>query len=197
MSKENTPIPVKNLFYMLCYAWNVLSITDSIKVELDEYNDAYNLLARIFSFGVNKLIKSGFHRSYVENNDELKTLRGKIDVQKSINKLSFKRKKLVCSFDEYQADDLLNRIIKYTIESLIRNSDIAKVTKQELKKQIDYFDGIQTEPPNRVNRNKLHFNRNNVIYRLLVNIAIMLYDNTMVNEEDGLEAFKDFFRENK
>ena len=32
-------------------------------------------------------------------------------------------------------------------------------------------------------------------YKLLINIAVMLYDNTMVNEEDGNNTFKDFFRQ--
>ena len=29
-------------------------------------------------------------------------------------------------------------------------------------------------------------------YKLLISIAIMLYDNTSINEEDGKETFKDF-----
>ncbi len=188
------PIPIKNLFYMLCYAWNVLSITDTTKVKIDEYDDAYNLLARIFSYGIAKLIKSGFHRSYVENTSELSTIRGRIKVQESINRLSFQRKKLVCSYDEYQTDDIFNRILKYTIESLIRNTHVDTSIKKELKKQIDYFDNIQSEPPTRINRSKLQYNRNNITYKLLINIAIMIYDNTMVNEDEGLESFKDFFR---
>ena len=31
MSKSKSPIPIKNLFFMLCYAWNVLSIKDTVK----------------------------------------------------------------------------------------------------------------------------------------------------------------------
>ena len=60
MSKET--IPIKNLFYMLCYAWNVLSIKDSINVSSENIKDSYNLLGRIFSYCVGKLIRQGFHR---------------------------------------------------------------------------------------------------------------------------------------
>ena len=76
MGKEKTPIPIKNLFYMLCYAWNVLAIKNDIKVGSDDFDDAYNLLGRIFSYGLGKLIRSGFHRSYIENTEELATGRG-------------------------------------------------------------------------------------------------------------------------
>ena len=34
---------------MLCYAWNILSIKGEIEVGDDDFDDAYNLLARIFN----------------------------------------------------------------------------------------------------------------------------------------------------
>ena len=49
MSIQASPIPIKNLFYMLCYAWNVLAVMDDVKVGSDDYDDAYNLLARFIS----------------------------------------------------------------------------------------------------------------------------------------------------
>ena len=52
MSEQKNPIPIKNLFYMLCYAWDVLAIKDDMTVGSDEYTDAYDLLARVFSFGL-------------------------------------------------------------------------------------------------------------------------------------------------
>ena len=66
---------------MLCYAWNVLAIMDDVKVGSDDYDDAYNLLSRVFSYGIGKIIRSGFHRSYIEQTDELATVRGKISVR--------------------------------------------------------------------------------------------------------------------
>ena len=70
MSDSKAPIPIKNLFYMLCYAWNVLAVADDIKVGSDDFEDAYNLLSRVFSHGIGKLIRSGFHRSYIEKTEE-------------------------------------------------------------------------------------------------------------------------------
>lgn len=195
MSAKHTPIPIKNLFYMLCYAWNVLSIKDGIAVGLDEYDNIYNLLGRVFSHGIGKLIRSGFHKSYIQKEEELSTLRGKINVQESINWLSVQRKMLVCNYDEYSSDDIFNQILNYTIASLIRNSSVDNAIKKDLKKQKMFFSGIEETPPTKTNKKKLIFNRNNVTYKLLISIAIMLYDNTAINEEDGKEVFQDFFRE--
>lgn len=195
MGSNKTPIPIKNLFYMLCYAWNVLAITDEVKVGSDDFDDAYNLLASVFSYGIGKLIRSGFHRSYIEETEELSTLRGKIQVQDSINQRSILRKELVCTYDDYSTNDIFNQILKYTIDSILKHPDVDRGTKTELKKQSRFFAGIDSKEPTKENRQKLVFNRNNITYRLLINIAIMLYDNTIVNDEDGNNTFKDFYRQ--
>lgn len=195
MSESKSPIPIKNLFYMLCYAWNVLAVADDMKVGTDDFDDAYNLLSRVFSYGIGKLIRQGFHRSYIENTEELSTLRGKIQVQESMSKLTAQRKKLICSYDEYSTNDLFNQILKCTMDSLIKNPNVNTATKRNLKKQIVFFEGISSVPPTKTNRQKLIFNRNNVTYKLLINIAVMLYDNTTVSEEDGNNTFKDFYRQ--
>lgn len=195
MDKKKNPIPIKNLFYMLCYAWNVLAIMDDVKVGDDEYNDAYDLLARVFAYGIGRLIRSGFHRSYIEQTEELSTIRGKISVQDSIDGMTMLKKRLVCTYDEYSTNDIFNQILKYTIDSLMRNTNVSEITKKELKKQMVFFAGIESKPPTKENRQKLIFNRNYITYKLLINIAVMLYDETVVNEEEGHNNFKDFFQE--
>lgn len=194
MSKKASPIPIKNLFYMLCYAWNVLAVADDLSVGTEDFDDAYNLLARVFSFGLGKLIRSGFHRSYVEKEEDLTALRGRIKLQESIPVLSKAQKKLVCSYDEYSQNDTFNQIIHFTISLLIRNAGVDEITKKRLRDQKAFFFGIDEVPPTKENRHKLVFNRNNVFYKLLINIAVMLYENRIVNEEDGKETFKDFYR---
>lgn len=195
MSKKENIIPIKNLFYMLCYAWNILSIKDDINVDTDDYDNAYDLLARVFSFGIGKLIRSGFHSSYIEKTEELSTLRGKISVQDSIDMMTMQRKRLMCTYDEYSQNDLFNQILNYTIASLLKNPEVSKDTKVILKKQKVFFGGIDEKPPTKENRQKLFFNRNNVIYKLLIHIAILIYEGMVVNEEEGNTVFKDFFRE--
>lgn len=188
-------IPIKNLFYMLCYAWNILSIKDTIKVGQEDFHDAYNLLGRIFSFGIGKLIRSGFHRSYIPQKEELATLRGKISVKDSISSQSMQHRKLVCEYDEYSTNDKFNQILKYTIDKLLKSNHIHVSIKKDLRKQAVFFSTVDSLEPTKANRKQLIFDRNNVIYKMLIHVAIMLYDNSMVNEDDGEHLFKDFFRD--
>lgn len=195
MENKKSNIPIKNLFYMLCYAWNILDIKDDINVEKDEFTDAYDLLARIFTYGIEKLIKNGFHRSYVGVCEDLSTIRGKINLTQTIKNGNLFDKRIYCEYDEYLPNDCFNQILKFTIDKLVKNENINQSTKNKLKKYSTFFNEIDKLEPTKTNRRKIIFNKNNVIYKLLINASLMLYDNTMVNEESGNETFKDFFRE--
>ena len=188
-------IPIQNLFYMLCYAWNILAIKDTINVSSEKIRDSYNLLGRIFSYGVGKLIRQGFHRSYVTTEEELPGVRGKILLSNTINKSLLVKKKIACEFDEFTANNLFNQMVKYTLSNLIRNPAIDNAIKKIMKKQAIYFSNINEAAPNKDNLQKLKFNRNNFIYKLLISLASMLYNSTLVNEENGKVVFKDFYRE--
>lgn len=194
-STSKNPIPIKNIFYMLCYAWNVLEVSKDVKVGEEDVADAYNLLARVFTYGLSKIIRSGFHRSYVEKEEPLSTLKGKINVQQSINGMTMLNKKLVCNYDEYSTNDVFNQILKYTMDALVADSDVDIDIRKELKKLQVFFAGIDSVPPTKENRSKLSFNRNNATYRLLINVAIMLYNGKLPNEENQIRLFEDFFRE--
>lgn len=192
---KKDPIPIQNLFYMLCYAWNVLSIKDAISVSSEKITNSYNLLGRVFSYGVGKLIRQGFYRSYITNEDELSVLKGKVLISSTINNASLIKKKIYCEFDEFTSNNLLNQIIKYTLNALIKNNAIDSNIKNDLKKQIIYFNHIDESKPDKHNLQKLKFNKNNFIYKLLISIATILYNNTCVNENDGKTLFNDFYRE--
>lgn len=194
-SASQNPIPIKNLFYMLCYAWNVLPMLNDIKVGDEDIEDAANLLARVFSYGVARIVRSGFHRSYVEKEEELGGVKGRINIQESINCMSMQTRRLVCNFDEYSTNDIFNQIIKYTMNSIIGNDQIDKNTRKDLKNLSVFFTDIDSRAPTKENRTKLVFNRNNMVYRMLISIAIMLYENSFINEETGKILFKDFFKE--
>ena len=109
--------------------------------------------------------------------------------------MSMQRKKLVCDYDEYSINDIFNQILKFTMDSIIYNGEIDSDIRKELKNLSVFFEGIGKKPPTKENMSKISFNRNNVTYRLLIQIAIMLYENSFINEETGKKLFKDFFRD--
>lgn len=41
-------IPIRNIYHMLCYAWNVLDQSDNIFLDSEKFDNIYNLFARIY-----------------------------------------------------------------------------------------------------------------------------------------------------
>ena len=121
--------------------------------------------------------------------------KSKILFLNTVNRYALLKKKVYCQFDEFSQNNLFNQIVKYTLNSLIKNMLFDEEIRQNIKKQIIYFSSIDEVEPNKTNLNKLKFNKNNFIYKLLISLAFMIYDNTGVNEEKGKAIFKDFYRE--
>ena len=61
--------------------------------------------------------------------------------------MSMQRKHLVCTYDEYSANDIFNQILSYTIDSILSNPEVSKETKATIKKQKVFFYGIDAKPP--------------------------------------------------
>ena len=72
-------IPIENIYYILCYAWDKLEEKELIKVEPTSTTNLVNLFARVLISGTNHLLKRGFDRGYILDNEETRRLRGKID----------------------------------------------------------------------------------------------------------------------
>lgn len=195
MSPSKHPIPIRNLFFMLCYAWNVLSIRDTVKLDEEKIDNVYNLLTRLLLFGVRKVLKQGFNKSYVAQEDALQTVRGKINMNETVKRRMQRDMVCVCSFDEFSTNNPFNQIVKYTMQSALKNQNVDETLKKELRSLLAFFRDIDGLEPSPSVVSRLTFNRNNQYYKMLINICIMIYKGTMVNEESGERTFKDFFRE--
>lgn len=182
---------------MLCYAWDRLKETEQIKVEQLEDKDIYNLLTRILLNNLSYLIKRGFYREYIGNNEELGTLKGKIDFNSSIERFSYKKGRMYCNFEELSHDILHNQIIKTTLYALIKCDEINEAYRERLFALIKYFADIKV-----INLREEHFkqariHKNNLYYGFILDICKLIYDNMLISEETGKAQFKDFERDDR
>ena len=63
-------IPIRNLYYLFCYAWARFPKGEMIDVGIDDCPDLPNLFARIFINGMHRLIRRGLNQGYITNDDE-------------------------------------------------------------------------------------------------------------------------------
>ncbi|MGN0688307.1 MAG: 5-methylcytosine-specific restriction endonuclease system specificity protein McrC [Oscillospiraceae bacterium] len=188
-------IPIQNIYYMLSYAFQILNEQGYKKLATEEFHNTAELMAAILAKGITAQVKRGLGREYLPKNEELSSLRGRIDISESIQRLTMLNKKLVCEYDEFSVNSTMNRIIKSTVELLIR-SDISKARKKELKKLMVYFADVEPLDLYSVNWN-IRFDRNNQNYRMLISICYMVVKGLLHTNSDGSTKLMDFLDEQR
>ena len=135
-------IPIKNLFFILCYAWGRLDEGDLVSASLDEVSTPQDLLARILINGSNRVIKDGLDRGYLEFSEESSSLRGKIDFSSSISRLLFEQAKAATFVDELSHNILHNQILRSTLFSLSNSDLVDAKLRSELARLVRKFNDV-------------------------------------------------------
>ena len=188
-------IPVQNIYYMLAYAFQVLNENGYKNIETEQFDNVGELCAAILSKGVSLQLKRGLGKEYVSETESLSSLRGKIDIAESIKTQSMLRNQLVCTYDDFTVNSYMNRIIKSTMELLIR-SDITKARKKELRKLLVFFGEV--EPLNVYDINwQLQYNRNNQSYRMLISICYLVVKGLLQSNTSGATKLMEFLDEQR
>lgn len=180
---------------MLAYAFQVLNENGYKNIETEQFDNVGELCAAILAKGVALQLKRGLGKEYITQTEALASLRGKVDIAVSIKSQSMLRKQLVCDYDEFTVNSYMNRILKSTMELLIR-SDISKIRKQELRKLLIFFADVA--PLNIYDINwQLQYNRNNQSYRMLVSICYLVVKGLLQSNTSGGTKLMDFLDEQR
>lgn len=190
-------IPIRNIYYMLCYAWDRLEEKDIVDVEAIDSTDLYELFTRVIVSDLNYLIKRGFYRQYSDLSEETKCIRGKLNFGKSLKNLSFINGKAFCEHDELNYNILHNQIIKTTMSILLNYKELDNNLKDKLMVLYQYFIDIDEIKLTDTTFSSLKLHKNNIYYSFLLNICELIYRNLLVDEKDGKTKFKDFFEDEK
>lgn len=190
----NVDNKVKNIYYMLCYSFygEQLNQKDESNLGEEVFENIYNLFSLLLCLILKKQIKKGLHKEYISMEDELSTVRGRINLNKTINNNSLVKKKLYCNFDEYSENCLLNQIIKTTMFYLIKSNKIGNSTKDEIKRLIYYFSKVEIIDIKSIKWDKVKFNRNNLSYKYIVDLCKLILKGLIVSDKNGNNKFKEF-----
>lgn len=188
-------IPIQNIYYMLSYAFQVLNEQGYKNIATEQFNNTAELMAAILAKGIAVQIKRGLGKEYISQTEPLSALRGKIDIAESIKTQTMLKKQMVCSYDEFSVNGTMNRIIKSTVELLLR-SDISKTRKKELRKLMVYFGDVEPIDLHTVDWN-IQYNRNNQTYRLLISVCYLVVKGLLQTNSDGSTRLMDFMDEQR
>lgn len=188
-------IPVQNVYYMLSYAFHVLNEQGYKNIATEQFDNVAELCAAILSKGVSIQIKRGISRDYINQTESLSTLRGRVEISESLRTMSILKGQLVCSYDDFSVNSYMNRIIKTTLELLLR-ADISKDRKKQLKKLLVFFVDVELLDVYSINWS-MHYNRNNQTYRMLISICYLVIKGLLQTNTDGSICLMEFLDEQR
>lgn len=188
-------IPVKNIYYMLSYAFSALKNDKYINMETEKFDNIFELFSEIIAKATNLLIKRGLGRDYISLNEITTSPHGKIDVSSSIKSNLIVQHKLQCEYDDYLSNTYMNQIIKTTISLLIKQ-DIDSKIKKNLKIILMYFKDVSLINIHDINW-KFRYNRNNKHYELLLSMCYLVIKGMIQTNEEGQTKLMNFLDEQR
>lgn len=188
-------IPIANLYYLLCYAWNRLDEKDFVDVEALPRQDLPNLLSRILINGVKRLLRQGVDRIYVAHTEDSLNPKGKIDVTDSLKRGLLMRNAVACVVDERSHDVLHNRIIRTTMPRLASTAEVDSGPRHELRLLERQLGDVSLIELRAEHFSRVQLHRNNSFYRFLLHVCELCFFALLADERQGEYRFREFLRD--
>ncbi|GAA1807921.1 5-methylcytosine-specific restriction endonuclease system specificity protein McrC [Nesterenkonia flava] len=170
---------------MMAYAFRAIRSDSHDRIASERFEHLHDLLAEILLLGVGAQVKRGLHHDYLQRSDELATVRGRINVTGSIATRSTVRGRLVCEFDEYQADTPHNQALKSVIVLLIRHGEVDPTRRDALRRLLPYLEAVRLVAPSSIRWKKLTYHRANATYRLLLGVCELVVHGLLPTQDSG------------
>ena len=110
----------RRLIHMLAMVWNIRIDAGAITQLGWQRDTILELLIRLFCGKLADAVRRGMPRQYIELEDDLPGLRGRVDVTRQFSTLAVSPQKLACQFDAFSPDIALNQVMRAAIGKLSR-----------------------------------------------------------------------------
>lgn len=89
------------------------------------------------------LVKKGVKSDYIELEDNLKFLKGKLNINEQIKRNSIHKERFYVEYSEFLNDIKINQVIKTTLKFLYKKSNVSK-NQQKIRELLFIFDDVST-----------------------------------------------------
>ncbi|MBC6608458.1 hypothetical protein H8B13_16650 [Hymenobacter sp. BT188] len=193
-------IPIQNLYYLLCYAWNRLPEQEEwLTSEATAFHRPVELLGRVLLMGTRRLLSQGLRSAYVAREEDLAELRGRVLLDASLSRDLLRRGRAVCAYDELGPDTPFVRLLLGALDQMSRARQVSATLRQELRAVRRRF---PTDlPPTTLSSHALRTvrrTRPTGHEALLLNVCELLYRSALPEPAaDGRTRFMDFRRDER
>lgn len=190
-------IPIQNIYFLFCYAWDRFEEAQSISTGAETSPDLPNLLSRVLLNGMHSLFRRGLDRNYQSISEDLATVRGHIELGPSLKLYAKNIHRLVCEYDELTHDVLQNQILKATLKRLSSVVTIERELSREMQKMVRRLSDVSDIRLSQECFSRVKLHRNNAYYDLLLKIAFLAFDCLQPKPGGAGFVFQDVLRDEK
>lgn len=175
-------IPIRNLYYLMLYAWDQFTPGAIADVGNDVSPDLPNLLSKVLLRGSNRLIRRGLDRGYVSHTDDTKFPRGKLRLDLMTKRQTMLKGFAACDLDEFTPNILHNQILKETLRALASCMDVKKSTRHDLLRTYNKLRGVDPIRLSATVFSDVKLSKNSAHYLSLIKICELVFHSMMPDE---------------
>lgn len=194
---KDKSILIKNIYYMLSYAFTSLNQSNYKDIATEEFENIHNLFAAILSKGIGQQLKQGLYREYLNKKEDTPVVRGKINMPGTIQKKIAHQQVVACEYDELSENNTLNQILKTTVMILFRHSKVSAEYKNTLKKEMLFFSHVDTIDPTAIKWSSIQFHRNSQTYCMLISLCQLVLQGMLLTSDSGDYKLASFIDEQR
>ncbi|RPD46229.1 hypothetical protein DNI29_14585 [Hymenobacter sediminis] len=191
-------IPIQNLYYLLCYAWNRLPEREELlATETGAFHRPLELLTRVLLVATRRQLRQGLPVAYTERTEELGELRGRVQLAPTLSRDLLRRGRIVCEFDELGPDTALTRLVLGTLQQLSRTRSLPTALRHEVRVVMRRFPAAVTpELPTAATLRAVRRLRPVGQLGFLLSVCELIYQSALPTPDaTGATRFRDFRRD--
>lgn len=190
-------IPIGNVFYLFCYAWNRFKEAAALRAEIEDAPDAPNMLARALRGAIDAMLARWLDRAYVERTEETPVIHGRLVMGPTAVLEARRTRRVVCEFSELEHDILANQILKATLWRLARVEDLDAPLRAELVARLRWFREVSNVRLHAGLFSRVPLHRNNAYYGLALAISELIHHCLLPTRASGAWRFVDVERDER
>ncbi|MCC2545966.1 hypothetical protein LJY25_05880 [Hymenobacter sp. BT175] len=191
-------IPIQNLYYLLCYAWQRLPVQEEeLTTTAADFHHPLGLLTHVLLHGTRRLLRQGLSTGYTEREEELTELRGRLLLTPTLSRDLLRRSRAVCRYDELSFNTPFNALLRGTLEHLRRARQLTPAQRQQVSQVGRSFPAaVEATPFSRAALQTVRRSRPVGLEAFLLHMSELIQASALPEPAaDGRTRFRDFRRD--
>lgn len=203
MPEAPSGIPVRNVWYLLLYAWDLARYRDKFAGGVEQSPNLLALLARVLCDVTEPLVRRKIGREFDQTERTIRTVRGRICMRESMTLLARRTLEIHCQFNELTVDTPRNRLIKATLHRLAGEPRLAAAATTEqtsdlrrrLRQRAGDMEHVTLGAVDAHVLTTIQLGRNDGAYELPIAICRLIHQLRMPTEDASDHAFAALLRD--